>query len=296
MTELPMPHPLDADNLARKGDKIFQENVSRYVLGTPEMGRFLLEILANHWPTPTLEATYFANLRAMLTRLHRRTEPGRIVLGLGPGRCGSTTLTELVSSVPQSLATHENPPLVNWSPAPEQVAFHMQRLALLRHYFAAVFDAAHWWLNAAEQVMNAFPGTRLIGLRREMVDNVESFMRIKGRGTGSLNHWVPPGDGPWKHTHWDLAYPTYRVLMPPETSPVAFKRALISRYVTEYNAALEGMALRWPNEVMLVRTETLNDAAVQESIFGFVGVGMGKVGPVQLNQNTVKDGAMRYVA
>lgn len=92
-----------------------------------ERSRFLLHVIGFDCRVPEIEQAYFENLRAVLQSRSPATASGSLVLGLGPGRCGSTTLAEMVGQRGQGCATHKNPPLVHWSPRAEQLAFHKQR-------------------------------------------------------------------------------------------------------------------------------------------------------------------------
>jgi len=92
--------------------------------------------------------------------------PGQIVLGLGSGRCGSTSLSALLGAIEGSCATHENPPLIYWRPEKAQLDFHMRRFKLLSEFFPLVFDASHWWLRAIDRFFTDFPNGKAIGLHR----------------------------------------------------------------------------------------------------------------------------------
>jgi hypothetical protein len=114
-------------------------------------------------------------------------------------------------------------------------------------------------------------------------------MKIKGLGAGSCNHWVPYGNGIWPAERWDATYPSYDV--PPDAwrNPDSAKFELIMRYVQEYNEAMRARVARFPDRVMLIKTERLNDAAVQNAIYDFVGL-TGVACRTQLNVGTTDDG------
>lgn len=288
-------HGTDAKDEARtalvtEANHVFATEQAAFPIGTLERSLFLLEVAAAFWPTPAVEAAYFANLAQMLESRPILARPGQVVIGLGAGRCGSTSLTHLVSTMAETCATHENPPLIHWDPHPEQVAFHLRRLALLRRYFAVVFDAAHWWLRVVPAVMARFPEARLIGLRRDVRASVESFLRVKGFGPGTLNHWVIPGEGPWLQSRWDPTYPGYRA----DSGAAGGKAEAVARFIGQYLAGLDAVAARWPAQTLLLRTEALSAQATQARIYRFIGAGVGAFGPIRLNVNTVEDGAGWY--
>ncbi len=261
----------------------------RYRLGTIERGRQILKIIANSSPTKTLTAAYFENLENLLKMKRRRPLPGKIAIGLGTGRCGSTSLVALCATVDGSCCTHENPPLIYWAPEDAQLQFHLRRFKYLADYFSLVFDASHWWLNASENFFNHFPDAKVIGLYRDVETCTQSFMTIKKRGRGSINNWVAAPNDIWRLTPWNSTYPTYRVPAKAEHDPDAAKFELIRRYIEDYNVQLRALAGRLPNNVLLVRTEDLSLAGKQEEIFDFIGC-TGRVSNLVLNKGTVADG------
>ncbi len=215
------------------------------------------------------------------------------MLGVGSGRCGSTTLTAAFATVPRACATHENPPKIYWEPLEEQVRFHLRRLRVLSDYFPLVFDAAHWWIHLLDRVFAEIPAARVIGLVRDDEACARSFLKIQGRGRQSLNHWAPPNNGLWITHAWDPAFPTYPV--PPDVLPdtdeaFATKYAMILRYVREYNQTLASLAERHANRILLVRTEQLSEPATTDRLRNFAGVPLTV--PVQgYNVGHADDGA-----
>ena len=216
-----------------------------------------------------------------------------MVLGLGSGRSGSTSLTALVATIDGSCATHENPPLIFWRPIDDQVDFHLQRLQRLSLARSVVFDAAHWWLHALDAFFARFPAGNVVGLVRETDACVNSFLSIKGRGRGSINHWAPLGNGIWPPKFWDPVYPTYPLPDAARADPDGAKVDLIRRYVVEYNGRLAKWAERMPDRVLLVRTEDLSRSETQRQIFEFVGA-TGKPFDKVLNAGTHLDGQQTY--
>jgi hypothetical protein len=273
------------ENLA---EQLFQDCDRSEPVGTVRRSRLLLKIIEEGFPTPALATAYFQNLEFLLKAEEKRSAPGQLMLGLGTGRCGSTSLTSLLASVEGSCCTHENPPLIFWKPEREQVQFHLRRFELLMRYFPLVVDVSHWWLNVLDNVFSAFPKSKAIGMHRDADRCVQSFMRIKRYGRQSWNHWVPYGNDVWATHSWDPTYPTYSIPID-VSNPDRIKDALISRYVWEYNVQLKVLAERFANKVMLVKTEEFNEPTIQERIFDFAGVA-GHVSKHNLNVRSVTDG------
>jgi hypothetical protein len=176
-----------------------------------------------------------------------------------------------------------------WLPQPEEVRFHLKRLQRLAEYFAVVADVAHWWLNAIPELFARIPSARVIGVRRDVESCARSFMKIKGDGAGSCNHWVPYGNGIWSPERWDPTYPTYGVPDRAYDDPDGAKYELVKRYLREYNAAMGALAIRWPTKIMMLKTEDLSDPPAQRALYNFVGA-TGAFKTVRLNIGTTRDG------
>jgi hypothetical protein len=254
------------------GDLYFDSQQAVFAPGSVDRSRFILRTIGMSYPTPKLTAEYFSNVTQLLQSRPRLEAAGTIVLGTGPGRCGSTSLTGAFVAVEGACSTHENPPHVFWKPYEEQVRFHIERFRLLSQYYSVVFDAAHWWLNLLDRMFEEFPTAKAIGLVRDVQPCVRSFMKIKGSGRGSMNHWVAPGNGIWAASPFDASFPSYAAPQSSLSDPDAAKAAQIERYVREYNAALEQAARQKPDRILLVRTEELSRPETFERIGQFVGV------------------------
>ncbi len=293
VSRLRRPHATDFDNYRRANPELAQRLLAdckaRYPLGTFERSREILQIIANSSPTKELTSAYFENTESLLESRSRRSVPGTIVLGTGTGRCGSTSLVALLGTVENSCTTHENPPLVYWTPQPEQLEFHFRRFKLLADYFQLAFDASHWWLNSAEPFLREFPNGRIIGLHRETSSCAQSFMKIKGHGRRSINNWVTAPNNIWRLVPWNLTYPDYDCPAAADRDPDGAKLDMIFCYITDYNTRLTVLAERHPERVLLVRTEDLSRRDQQERIFDFVGCA-GKVSSLLLNVGTTADG------
>jgi hypothetical protein len=255
--------------------------------GTIARSRLILDIIQETFPTEELTKAYFDNLDVLLHYRQPLRTPGRIVLGIGSGRSGSTSLAAMLATVGGSCCTHENPPLISWVPEPEELQFHLLRFRRLMAYHPLVADVSHWWLNVVDPVFAAFPGAQVIGTFRATESCAGSFLR--GAGRGSYNHWAPHGNGIWSAARWDPVYPTYPVPEHAALNPDRTKFEMIARYVQEYNDALHALAQRFPARVLLAPTESLDDEARQSAIFDFIGTN-GTVADKRLNVGTTDDG------
>ncbi len=145
----------------------YENHQHKYPVGTVERGQFIMRVLLNSFPSPSVVAAYFSNLTQVMRQRERRATPGQIVLGLGAGRCGSTTLAALLHSIDGAVSTHENPPLIFWEPSSRQVQFHLDRFDMFSRHFPLVADCSHWWINVVDTVFDTFPASKAIGLYRD---------------------------------------------------------------------------------------------------------------------------------
>jgi hypothetical protein len=281
--------PYDRAALQAHADESFHSREREQPLGTIGRSQLLLQIIETGYPTPTLEDAYFANLDLLLRGRDKLGTPGRLAIGLGSGRSGSTTLAALLASVEGACCTHENPPVIFWQPDQAQTEFHVRRFRLLCEYYSLVADVSHWWLNALDTFFEHFPDSRAVALVRDADDCAKSFMRIKGYGRGSMNHWVSHGSGIWVANVWDPAYPSYSVPSFAWDEPDRAKLDVIRRYVLEYNDQLAAVARRLPDRVLLLRTEELSRPATQKQIFDFISM-QGRIAKLKLNVRDVSDG------
>jgi len=284
---LSMSTPYDREAREKLGELLFDQIQAGYPLGSAARSRMILDVISQSLPTPKLSEAYFENLEMLLEPRPKRTRPGEIILGIGSGRCGSTSLCAAVASVPEACAVHEIPPLIYWEPLDEQVQFHLDRMRLLADYYSVVFEAAHWWLNALDRFVAEFPGGKVIALHRNTDSCVRSFLNVKGRGRGSFNHWAPPESNFWAPNLWDPTYPSYSVNVELVPDPDTAKAAMIERYVREYNQSLRQLAEIDPQRVLLVRTEDLASPATTARLNSLVGL------PVTMPRSPLNAGGTR---
>jgi hypothetical protein len=283
----------DRNLRAKLGDIIFDSRERQFEPGTVLRSRFILQLMSISYPTQKLVGAYFENLQQLLRGRAKLSQPGNVIVGLGTGRCGSTTLSAAFASLPGACATHENPPHIFWDPTEEQVRFHVERLRMLADYFPVVFDAAHWWLNVCPRLLAEFPRSKLIGLVRDTESCVQSFLRFQGQGLGSMNNWAPPENGVWRTAHWDPTYPTYPLpsgIRPGTDEAYAAKKMMITRYVNEYNRSLIAMAAAQTQRVLLIRMEALNESTTATQLRTFVGADV-TMPARSLNVGNNKEGA-----
>lgn len=162
--------------------------------------------------------------------------PGKVLFVIGTGRNGSTSMANALRCLPNSLITHERPPLLHWRDPQQRLAFHIRFIEISRRYFAFVGDVSHWWLPHLSELSESLGEIKVIHLQRQPELTVASFIRLKSRQGKSYNHWVEPQASWWTRDSWDSCYPKYP--LPDKIDPTdkaAVSHYVISRYVEDYH-------------------------------------------------------------
>lgn len=236
----------------------------------------------NRFPKSALLQGAFASLMSEKAAASGSAK-GRLILGAGTGRSGSTSLTLLLQAQDHSYFSHEHPPRLSWTDADTRLAFHIARLHALEGAYRIFGDVSHWWLPHMEAVLAEFPDARCIVLRRDADETVDSFVRIKGGdGEGAINHWIEHDGSFWRRNAWDECYPKY-----PTTS---MREAIASYWSTYYELSAE-LAARYPANVRIFDVGRLSSADGQREILAFAGIAPARFVPdLNANRNTARDG------
>jgi hypothetical protein len=277
--------PYDLPLGASLADLVFDNHQAEFPLGSIERALFLLQTMEISFASRRVIEAYFENLEAMLQPRARLETPGMVVLGLGSGRSGSTTMASLLGTIPGAKSTHENPVPVFWDPHPQQIEFHLRRFRLLSEYFPVVADCSVWWINLLETVCHALPTTRVIGVYRETEACVRSFRPIMKR---SWNPYANPHNGIWQTYHGDPLCPHYELPENARKNPEAARESLMRRYFTDYNNRLQALAERMPERLLLLRTEELSEPSTLRKISQFLGLRLAEF-PIHRNRGRQED-------
>jgi hypothetical protein len=262
---------------------LYDHHQNRFALGTIERGNFLMQVLERSYPSPRLTTAYFENLAMVLEQYPERTHAGRVVLGLGAGRCGSTTLAGILHTIDGAVSTHECPPFLHWDPLPTEQQFHLRRLELYSRHVPLVADCAHWWINSLEEVFSTFPDAMAIGLIRDTNACVRSWMTVS---SSDCNHFVPAHNRIWSPDRWDPLYPHYELPDDAQRDPTHAKEALVRYYIEQYNRRLKALQARLPDRILLLATEELDSPGTRARISEFLQL---PVGTARIHHNAGRD-------
>jgi len=209
---------------------------------------------------------------------------GHLIIGIGTGRCGSTSLVQILRAQSADVAvTHERPPGLPWQQDAEDLAFHVDCFRTLLKAHRYVGDVAHWWLRYLGSIFDTFPAARVVALQRDRQETIESFERLRGHGPESLNHWCEHDGSYWRRSLWDDYYPSYAL---------DDRAAAIGRYWDTYYQEVETWVRRRPEHVKLVPVTDLNDPVRLRALLAFLGFENPVVpGRTAWNVGTSQEGA-----
>ena len=189
-----------------------------------------------------------------------------VFLGIGTGRCGTVSLAKLLDVQPGVVCTHENRPLLpwsfNWENEGHREAFciHVTRFKQQQANARLVGDVAFCWLPYLHEMFFAFPDLKVICLKRDQEETIQSYMRK----TEGRNHWMWHDGKKWKlDPVWDKCYPKY---------DAKTKEEAIGRYWDDYYRTVEGWARCHPDQVRIFDMDVLNSEEGQDEIFGVLGL------------------------
>lgn len=232
---------------------------------------------------------YLSMLRERLARAQaagQRREPGRIVLGLGTGRSGSTSLSYLLAAQSDTCFSHEHAPLIPWYQGASQFRFHMNRMAVLARLYGCVADVSHWWLPKLEEVIRLFPHVRVVVTRRDRQETIDSFLAIKGaRSTAKpINHWTVHDGKVFQRNLWDACYPKFNAQSLPQA---------LGMYWDDYYEKAQIFADRYPAHVRVFDIDQLSSPVGQREILQFCGyTDITTVNESKKNRGSTQDGRL----
>ncbi len=183
----------------------------------------------------------------------------------GTGRCGTTSASRFFSSQPDSWFSHElendvviqensqqNLPV--WGKDWDKVRDALYRLIEQTGTISFVGDVAMWYLPYIPQIIQEFPQVKILCLKRNRKQVVQSYMRKTF------------GSDYWRSVHekgWGVVFPKYFDTKTKEDS--------IGKYWDDFYAQAELYQDQYPHSFKIIPTDTLNHKAGMEYMLNYFG-------------------------
>lgn len=183
-------------------------------------------------------------------------------IGCGTGRCGTRSLARLINKQNKWHCTHEMKPVLPWRVNKDKLN---DRIIYFRQH-SHIGDIGFYYLPYLEDIIEEFPEIKVIALKRDVEETVESFMRK----IPDKNHWVNDRNRWRDDPVWDKCFPNMGLEAFFEGEKL--KRESIKEYWIYYYEQIEWLSDGYPNNLKLYPIEVLNDRGLQKEMFDFIGI------------------------
>ena len=186
----------------------------------------------------------------------------QVIIGLGTGRCGTTSLTELLMRQEGVAAMHESRPRLSWVRNAQCLQRKMEHIRRLPN--PVVAEIGFYFLPYVEDILEFWPSAKFVCLKRDKEAVVDSYMRK----THGRNHWMRHDGVQWRKDRiWDPLYPKI---------DAEHKREAISKYCDQYHHRAVELEKSIRN-FQIFDVECLNTRGGVEKILSFCGIKNAKV-------------------
>jgi len=192
-----------------------------------------------------------------------------IYLGMGTGRCGTMSLMNMLKSVlPESY--HERfiygdqpsgrmffPRSHAPSEDQDEMGYAIDDVVKRNGYFV---DIGLYYAEYMDDILQHYPEAKCVYLERDKEATIKSYMKK----TEGKDHWsMNPDRTKYRVDLWDLCYPKFTL---------STKEQNIGAYWDYYQGTFERLSYKYPDRMIRVRTEDLNDYQTYVTIMGFYGL------------------------
>jgi hypothetical protein len=186
----------------------------------------------------------------------------KVIIGLGTGRCGSVSLSYLLSLQPGVNSLHEAF-IFPWEFNEDAFMVTFPKLFYKGNNGEVVSDTSSWYLNYVDYILGLGIDASFICLRRDKEKTVDSWM-MKTPFTSHMTHtsceyW----DEKWLKQH------PYRHSFPKYDLP---KREAIERYYDEYYVKAREYEAKYPKRFKIFPLFYLNHGELVAEILNFVEI------------------------
>ena len=182
----------------------------------------------------------------------------KYIFVLGTGRCGTMSLSKILSMQNNSIVCHEfikagekaSPIPINWQY--NEKDFNKIKVLLWSYKKAVIGMSAFYLINYVDKLIEEYgkENTKFIVLKRDKEETVDSYYRWTDKNEYT-NHWSIDGykDNKYKNNHWDISYPKYKI---------TDKKECIRKYYDEYYQIVDRHIDKYKNIFYEIKTEDIN--------------------------------------
>ena len=184
----------------------------------------------------------------------------KYVIGLGPGRCGTTTLAYVLNCQYRACVTHEGGLPLPWYKSEPQM-FEMNIGKIINYPGALVGDVALYYLHYIPEILSVMPDVKFVCLQRDYEDTVRSYLQHqKERHVSFSVNKFPAYNSPYL---WHYVRPKYNTNDEEEG---------LRMYLDEYIEKSETFAKQIPEQFRVYKMEdVLNDEGSQREMLEWIG-------------------------
>ena len=213
----------------------------------------------------------------------------KFVIGCGTGRCGTRSFTKFLNENGIT-ASHERWNLV-WEPDFDVCAKSLDIMSE-----DGKSDVGFYWLNYVEFVVDCYPETKFVCLKRNREDVIKSFMKtivdpiycslfwsrkpseqkyilsehVTQKELDEMDYFTRE----WVETHWDEPLPLFGGEMQNHfpNYDLTDKRACLKQFWNEYYETALNFEIKYPDNFRIFdMLFTLNTAEGQREVLNFIG-------------------------
>jgi len=192
------------------------------------------------------------------------------IFGLGTGRCGTTTLSQMLTHQKSSNVSHELGgaiPFLPWKKHRPSLINFLHRIIKRKEVY--VGDISFYLLPYISDIIDIFPNSKFIVLKRDKQETISSYIKK----TEGRNHWMNHDGRKWNLDVWDRCYPKYNV---------DNKFDAISNYYDEYYETCDKIK---NDNFFFLNTEDLNNKSRSFEVFEFCGYKEYEFLKIRANKN-----------
>jgi len=175
----------------------------------------------------------------------------KFIIGLGTGRCGTSSLSCLLSAQSHIIVPHEYKSPLPWKVSTKQIEERLKDLRFLNG------DIGYYYLSYIKMIMKKFPQTKFVCLQRDRQKTINSFLKW----TINRNHWINHDGTKWnKDPKWDPTFPKFEC---------ADKNKVLGKYYDHYYSEAHKVELKYPSSFKVFPTDYLNTTKGVKQVLSF---------------------------